>query len=212
MILMSLSKTHTYDGGIEKMTVREFVEEYKKQNEEHIEEHKKYKLVEAHIIKTYLPYIQKVALAKTLNDATMYKWIESTDVDGNPTKMKTDQVKISSHIRNLLFKRMVIENYTDLEIEDRSFYNEYDLLKECGAMKMFLYVVREDLKELEFVCDMIKNDTIKNEYEINAQIAKIAEAFSDKLDPVFEALASKIQSAEAAEIIQALGVVTNTNN
>ena len=38
-------------------------------------------------------------------------------------------------------------------------------------------------------------------------IAKIAEAFSDKLDPVFEALASKIQSAEAAEIIQALGAM-----
>lgn len=102
---------------------------------------------------------------------------------------------------------MVIENYTDLEIEDRSFYNEYDLLQECGAMEMFLNIVGEDLKELESVCDMIKNDTIKNEYEINAQIAKIVEAFSDKLDPVFEALASKIQSAEAAEIIQALGAM-----
>ena len=54
---------------------------------------------------------------------------------------------------------------------------------------------------------MIKNDTIKNEYEINAQFAKIVEAFSDKLDPVFEVLASKIQSAEAAEIIQALGAM-----
>ena len=187
------------------MTVREFVEEYKNQNE-------KYKLVETHVVKTYLPYIQKVALAKTLNDATMYKWIESTDVNGNPTKMKTDQVKISSHIRNLLFKRMVIENYTDLKIEERSFYNEYDLLQECGAMKMFLDIVEEDLKEFESVCNMIKNDTIKNEYEMNSQVIKIAEMFSEKLDPVFEALASKIQSAEAAEIIQALGVVTNTNN
>lgn len=182
------------------MTVREFVEEYKKQNE-------KYKLVKTHIVKTYLPYIQKVALAKTLNDATMYKWIESTDANGNPTKMKTDQVKISSHIRNLLFKRMIIENYTDLKVEESSFYNEYDLLQECGAMKIFLDIVEEDLKELESVCDMIKNDTIKNEYEINAQIAKIVEAFSDKLDPVFEVLASKIQSAEAAEIIQALGAM-----
>lgn len=182
------------------MTVREFVEEYKKQNE-------KYKLVETHVVKTYLPYIQKVALAKTLNDATMYKWIESTDVDGNPTKMKTDQVKISSHIRNLLFKRMVIENYTDLEIEDRSFYNEYDLLQECGAMKTFLNIVKEDLKEFESVCNMIKNDTIKNEYEMNSQVIKIAEMFSEKLDPVFEALASKIQSTEAIEIIQALGAM-----
>ena len=187
------------------MTVREFVEEYKKQNE-------KYKLVKTHIVKTYLPYIQKVALAKTLNDATMYKWIESTDANGNPTKMKTDQVKISSHIRNLLFKRMIIENYTDLKVEESSFYNEYDLLQECGAMKIFLDIVEEDLKELESVCDMIKNDTIKNEYEMNSQVIKIAEMFSEKLDPVFEALASKIQSAEAAEIIQALGVVTNTNS
>ena len=54
---------------------------------------------------------------------------------------------------------------------------------------------------------MIKNDTIKNEYEMNSQVIKIAEMFSEKLDPVFEALASKIQSAEAAEIIQALGAM-----
>lgn len=189
------------------MTVREFVEEYKKQNEEHIEEHKKYKLVEAHVVKTYLPYIQKVALAKTLNDATMYKWVESADENGNPTKVKTDQVKVSSHIRNLLFKRMVIENYTDLKVEESSFYNEYDLLQECGAMKMFLDIVEEDLKEFESVCDMIKNDTIKNEYEMNSQVIKIADMFSEKLDPVFEALASKIQSAEAAEIISALGAM-----
>ena len=187
------------------MTVREFVEEYKKQNEEH----KKYKLVETHVVKTYLPYIQKVALAKTLNDATMYKWIESTDANGNPTKMKTNQVKISSHVRNLLFKRMVIENYTDLKIEESSFYNEYDLLQECDVMDYILSYLNDDLSEFKSVCDMIKYDTLKNEYEINAQIAKIAEAFSDKLDPVFEALASKIQSAEAAEIINALGVIGN---
>lgn len=185
------------------MTVREFVEKYKNENEKL----DKYYFIENHIVKTYLPYIQKVALAKTLNDATMYKWVESADENGNPTKVKTDQVKISSHIRKLLFKRMVIENYTDLEIEESSFYNEYDLLQECGAMKTLLDMVGEDLKEFESVCNMIKNDTIKNEYEINAQIAKIAEAFSDKLDPVFEALASKIQSAEAAEIIQALGAM-----
>ena len=134
------------------MTVREFVEKYKNENEKL----DKYHFIENHIVKTYLPYIQKVALAKTLNDATMYKWVESADENGNPTKVKTDQVKVSSHIRNLLFKRMVIENYTDLEIEDSSFYNEYDLLKECGAMKMFLYVVREDLKELAFVFRTLK--------------------------------------------------------
>ena len=190
------------------MTVREFVEKYKNENEKL----DRYHFIENHIVKTYLPYIQKVALAKTLNDATMYKWVESADENGNPIKVKTDQVKVSSHIRNLLFKRMVIENYTDLKVEESSFYNEYDLLQECGAMKMFLDIVEEDLKEFESVCDMIKNDTIKNEYEMNSQVIKIAEMFSEKLDPVFEALASKIQSAEAAEIMQALGVVTNTNN
>ena len=53
------------------MTVREFVEKYKNENEKL----DKYHFIEKHIVKTYLPYIQKVALAKTLNDATMYKWL-----------------------------------------------------------------------------------------------------------------------------------------
>ena len=185
------------------MTVREFVEKYKNENEKL----DKYHFIEAHVVKTYLPYIQKVALAKTLNEATMYRWIPSTDENGNPTKVKTDQVKVSSHIRNLLFKRMVIENYTDLKVEESSFYNEYDLLQECGVMDYILSYIDDDVREFKSVCDMIKDDTLKNEYEMNAQIAKIAEAFSDKLDPVFEALASKIQSAEAAEIINALGAM-----
>ena len=187
------------------MTVKEFVEKYKNENEKL----DKYHFIEKHIVKTYLPYIQKVALAKTLNDATMYKWVESTDENGNPTKVKTDQVKVSSHIRNLLFKRMVIENYTDLEVEESSFYNEYDLLQECGVMDYILSYLDDDLNEFKSVCDMIKDDTLKNEYEMNAQVIKIADMFGDKLDPVFEALASKIQSAEAAEIINALGVVGN---
>ena len=185
------------------MTVREFVEKYKNENEKL----DKYHFIENHIVKTYLPYIQKVALAKTLNDATMYKWVASTDENGNPTKVKTDQIKVNSHIRNLLFKRMIIENYTDLEVEDSSFYNEYDLLEECGVMDYILSYIDDDVRRFKSVCDMIKDDTLKNEYEINAQIAKIAESLTDKLDPVFEALASKIQSAEAAEIIQALGAM-----
>ena len=78
----------------------------------------RYHFIELHIVKTYLPYIQKVALAKTLNDATMYKWVASTDENGNPTKVKTDQIKINSHIRNLLFKRMVIENITPASIKE----------------------------------------------------------------------------------------------
>ena len=187
------------------MTVREFVEKYKNVNEKLDQ----YSFIEDHIVKKYLPYIQKVALAKTLNDATMYKWVESTDENANPTKVKTDQVKISSHIRNLLIKRMVIENYTDLEVEESSFYNEYDLLQECGVMDWILEFVKVDIREFKSVCDMIRDDTLKNEYEMNAQIIKIADMLGNKFDPVFEALASKIQSAESAEIINALGAVAS---
>lgn len=187
------------------MTVREFVDKYENGNKEF----NKYNFARDHIVKTYLPYIQKVALAKTLNDATMYKWVASTDENGNPTKVKTDQVKISSHIRNLIFKRMVIENYTDLEVEESSFYNEYDLLQECGAMDYILSYLDDDLGEFKSVCDMIKDDTLKNEYEMNAQIIKIADMIGDKLDPVFESLASKIQSASTTEVLNALGVDDN---
>lgn len=187
------------------MTVREFVDKYENGNKEF----NKYNFARDHIVKTYLPYIQKVALAKTLNEATMYKWVELTDENGNPTKVKTNQIKISSHIRNLLFKRMVIENYTDLEVEESSFYNEYDLLQECGAMDYILSYLDNDLSEFKSVCDMIKYDTLKNEYEMNVQIIKIADMIGGKLDPVFESLASKIQSASTTEVLNALGVDDN---
>ena len=72
-------------------------------------------------IKTYLPFLTKVTLADKLAKVT------TLDKD-------TDNINLKSDVNYLLFCRMIIEQYTDLQIETEGFYEEYDLLNESGLL------------------------------------------------------------------------------
>ena len=53
--------------------------------------------------------------------------------------------------------------YTDLVVENSSFYEEYDCLKKSGAFKYIINEMgSEDVNEFIDLCDMVLNDMIKN--------------------------------------------------
>ena len=67
-------------------------------------------------IKTYLPFLTKVTLADKLARVT------TLDKD-------TGNINIKSDVNYLLFCRMIVEQYTDLQVETEGFYEEYKRLK-----------------------------------------------------------------------------------
>ncbi len=72
-------------------------------------------------IKTYLPFLTKATLADKLAKVT------TLDKD-------TGNVNVKSDVNYLLFCRMIVEQYTDLQVETERFYEEYDLLNSLGIL------------------------------------------------------------------------------
>ena len=105
------------------MYIKEFTEKYSAIATDRLKED--YLKDNLHI-KTYLPFIEKDALAQSIIDATMYKFEDYTKEDGTIGRRKTNQIQVNSTAQMLLFYRIIIENYTDLEVETEGFYEEYD--------------------------------------------------------------------------------------
>ena len=113
------------------MTIKEFTEKYSAMATDRLKED--YLNDNLHI-KAYLPFIEKDALAQSIIDATMYKFEDYTKEDGTTGRRRTNQIQVNSTAQMLLFYRVIIENYTDLEVETEGFYEEYDALNESGIL------------------------------------------------------------------------------
>ena len=85
-------------------------------------------------ITTYLPFVKKDALAQNIVNATTYKFEDYIKEDGTTGRRRTNQIQVNSTAQMLLFYRVIIENYTDLEVETEGFYEEYDALNESGVL------------------------------------------------------------------------------
>ena len=83
-------------------------------------------------INTYVPFVNKVALADGILNATM--------ID----KM-TGNVKQNSAAEYLLLTRVLIENYTNLIVETPGFFEEYDELKKSGLFNKLLIGTEDTL-------------------------------------------------------------------
>ena len=111
-------------------TVKQFCKEYSNR----IDKLKGDYLKENLKITTYLPFIKKDALAQNIVNATTYKFEDYTKEDGTTGRRRTNQIQVNSTAQMLLFYRVIIENYTDLEVETEGFYEEYDALNESGVL------------------------------------------------------------------------------
>lgn len=143
-------------------------------------------------IKTYLPFLTKVTLADKLAKIT------ALDKD-------TGNVNVKSDVNYLLFCRMIVEQYTDLQIETEGFYEEYDLLNESGLLDKIMQMIPEkEITELKMICDMKKDDIIFNQSTpkafINQQIERITTIASVTLKPILEKISEQIENMSEEDI------------
>lgn len=92
-------------------------------------------------VKEYLPFINKITLAENLIDKSVYEHENYIDNDGNTQSRKTGNIKLDSVVQYLLFNRIIIEYYTNLEIETKGFYEEYDMLCQNGIMEQIASLI-----------------------------------------------------------------------
>ena len=171
------------------MYIKEFVEKYNAIATDRLKED--YLNNNLHI-KTYLPFLTKVTLADKLAKVTML------DKD-------TGNVNVKSDVNYLLFCRMIVEQYTDLQVETEGFYEEYDLLNEFGLLdKIMQKIPEKEIAEFKMICDMKKDDIIFNQSTpkafINQQIERITNIASITLKPVLDKLATELENIDDEKI------------
>ena len=171
------------------MTIKEFAEKYNAMATDRLKED--YLNDNLHI-KTYLPFLTKVTLADKLAKIT------TLDKD-------TGNVNVKSDVNYLLFCRMIIEQYTDLQVETEGFYEEYDLLNESGLLDKIMQMIPEkEITEFKMICDMKKSDLLQNKYENHAFIADQVDRFGTligvTLKPVLEKISEQIENMSEEDV------------
>ena len=189
-------------------TVKQFCKEYSNR----IDKLKGDYLKENLKITTYLPFIKKDALAQNIVNATTYKFEDYTKEDGTTGRRRTNQIQVNSTAQMLLFYRVIIENYTDLEVETEGFYEEYDALNESGVLFKLTadfeghpsLIPAREISELRGMIDLKQRDIMTNQYEIHSyisnQIERITEVGSIVLKPVLDKLATELENMDDSKI------------
>ena len=190
------------------MKIKEFCKEYSNR----IDKLKGDYLKENLEITTYLPFIKKDALAQNIVNATTYKFENYTKEDGTIGRKRTNQIQVNSTAQMLLFYRVIIENYTDLEVETEGFYEEYDVLNESGVLFELTadfeghpsLIPAREISELRGMIDLKQRDIMTNQYEIHSyisnQIERITEVGSVVLKPVLDKLATELENMDDSKI------------
>ena len=190
------------------MKIKEFCKEYSNR----IDKLKGDYLKENLKITTYLPFIKKDALAQNIVNATTYKFEDYTKEDGTTGRRRTNQIQVNSTAQMLLFYRVIIENYTDLEVETEGFYEEYDALNESGVLFELTadfeghpsLIPAKEISELRGMVDLKQRDIMTNQYEIHSyisnQIERITEVGSVVLKPVLDKLATELENMDDSKI------------
>ena len=189
--------------------IKEFCENYKnratnKLKEDYLKENLK--------ITTYLPFIKKDALAQNIVNATTYKFENYTKEDGIIGRRRTNQIHVNSTTQMLLFYRVIIENYTDLEVETEGFYEEYDALNESGVLFELTadfeghpsIIPAKEISELRGMIDLKQRDEMTNQYETHSFISNQVERFGTligvTLKPVLEKISEQIENMPEEDV------------
>ena len=190
------------------MKIKEFCKEYSNR----IDKLKGDYLKENIKITPYISFIKKDALAQNIVNATTYKFEDYTKEDGTTGRRRTNQIQVNSTAQMLLFYRVIIENYTDLEVETEGFYEEYDALNESGVLFELTadfeghpsLIPAREISELRGMIDLKQRDIMTNQYEIHSyisnQIERITQVGSIVLKPVLDKLATELENMDEKDV------------
>ena len=185
------------------MKIKDFVERYNAIATDRLKED--YLKDNLHI-KTYLPFLRKDAIATVLVDRSTYKFEPYTKEDGTTGRRRTNQIQVNSTAQMLLFYRVIIENYTDLEVETEGFYEEYDALNESGVLFELTadfeghpsLIPAREISELRGMIKMKQEDEIFNRTEIHNYITEQIDRFSNLTNviskPIMDIISERLEN------------------
>lgn len=178
------------------MTIKEFCEKYnniatKQSKDQYIKDNLE--------ITPYVPFVKKDALIANLLKITM--------ID-----KETGNINVNSSAEYLLITRIFIENYTNLTVETKGFFEEYDELKKSGLFDILLIgnditaplIPYEEIAEFKHLLSIKKSDILQNKYEIHSFITEQVERFKAlgeaTLTPLMDVVSKKLDEIPKEEL------------
>lgn len=197
---------------IKKITIKDFVTEYTNRVPQMQESYIRENLV----ITPYVPFVRKDALADKLVDISTYKYEDYTYTDDDDSivhaRRKTNIIQLNSTVQYLLFCRLVIENYTNLEVETEGFFEEYDMLKSSGLLDKLMVstetrpslIPMDEIAEFRAIVDMKSRDAMTNsatpQAYISNQVERVSTILGITLKPVLDKIATSIENMDEKDI------------
>ena len=184
------------------MKILEFVERYNNMTTQQLKD----RFIKEEVNFTpYISIIKKDTYAQLIINRTMFEQ-ESYDDNGVTRYRKTDRISVNSVAQYVQFCRVVIELYTNLEIDedDMGFIKGYDALKSSGLLDILMVGSEQreplipigELSEFRTVLDMKVSDTLKNYSDPQAFIERQVDRFKAlgeaTLAPLVEVVSKKL--------------------
>jgi len=195
-----------------KMTVKEFVEKYKKLKSDNTRKG----LLESIKFEEYISYERKADLCKVLVKNTFEK--KEKDINGNEV-VKFNKDSVAEY---MMYNLMLINEYTNILVDYKNNVEEFNLLNEPliivndengNEIKIGMFdallskISSKELKEFRMILDFTESDLIQNKYEnhafITEQVSRITDVMSGILtsfEPVIKQLNNKIENMDEKEV------------
>lgn len=201
------------------MKIKEFVEKYNSLSNKQLKENF---ITQQIKITPYVSIIKKDAYAQLIVDKTTFEQ-EAYDDNGVTKYRKTDKIRVNSVAQYIQFCRVVIELYTDLEIDedDKGFIKGYDALKSSGLLDILMVgsehsdplIPMSELSEFKTILTMKQSDTQFNETTtqafISKQIGRISDLASVTLSPLMDVVSKKLDEIPKEDLDKVIEFAKN---
>lgn len=183
-----------------RLSIKDFVSKYNKCATENLKDSY---VKKALVIKDYLPLKQKYTLAENIVNVTVEERICIPDENLEDKYVGTGKIKVDTVFLDILFKKVVLENYTNLYSEKDNFFDEYDMLITSGLYDKLFGNYDEpllptyDILNFKKMLDTMKNDKITNltcmSNIVKDEFSKLSNIFDEVSKPVMEGIQRELE-------------------
>lgn len=156
----------------------------------------------------YINYNKKLLLAEKIVKLSTYATepvIKNGEVvkdeNGNVQYRQTNQIRVNSCMRYVLFVYTIIQNYTNINMDNTKLLDEFDLLNKEGLIEQIFAIINEkEIQEFNKVVQMTFDDFMVNNATPQSFISNQVQRVTDVLGALLQPVVKKIESLDEKEI------------
>jgi hypothetical protein len=163
------------------MDIGKFIDKYTKANSQQVKDG----MLDKCVVATYVPYETKVAESKNIIENTCYKMVNGKKV-----------FYVDTPTRYILFIKVIITYYTDLEFDPMNTLLQINLLEQYGLIDLIVSRIGPDYDKFQTVLNMTLDDVMTNERSLVSYLENMAESFSMTLGELADQISALQETKE----------------